>query len=123
MSDYMALFHNPESFEDSDLSSMRNKIRMHKLYVLASVIGFAAIPTLRGKQCIPCTAFHGFLGLLFGSWTVNNVMGNGNVNAAKYSQGVQDTIDLLPKFNTRWVHFTLNTTGYGNNALSAQYQT
>ena len=124
MADYMALFHNPESFEDSDLSSMRNKIRMHKFFVLASVAGFAAIPTLRGQvNCHMRNSGYGLVGLLFGSTFVNNMMGNSSVNASKYSQGVQDTIDLNHKFNERWVALTLNATGYGNNALTAQSHT
>ena len=116
----MALFHNPEAFDDRDLSSMRNKIRMHKLYVFASVAGFAMIPTLRGQaQCHMRNAGFAGLGLLFGNMTVNNVMGNNRVNASKYSRDVEDTIDLLPKFNMKWIELTFNATGYGNNALSA----
>ena len=124
MADYMALFHNPESFEDSDLSKMRMKIKMHKMFAYGCAGGFAAIPTLMGKPlCIKRTAGMGLLGLVFGAAFANNVMGNGNVRATKYTQGVQDTIGLIDKFNFKWVSLTLNATGYGNNALSAQYHT
>ena len=82
----MALFHNPDSFEDSDLSSMRNKIRLHKVFTFASIVGFAAIPTLMGKPLCPMrTSGMGLVGLAFGSMFGNNILGNGNVNASKYS--------------------------------------
>ena len=89
MADYMALFHNPESFSDSDLSSMRNKIRLHKMFLLTTTVGFMAIPFLMGKPHLAQrTAGFGLVGLAFGNFFSNDLLGNSRVNASKYSQGV-----------------------------------
>ena len=115
MAELQVLFHNPESLSDNDLSSIRNKIRIHK--TLQYGTGAAAV--LIGMRYTKTQAVP-MLGAFFltGYFAGNTIAKMINVSTPWALSQDHDT-DIMKAFEQRYANKSLNLAGYGNNSLLA----
>ena len=116
MADVSMLFHNPESFSDSELTSMRNTIRMQRItpWLFTGALGAAGFLFNKGLPCwrqrLVMTAPFAVAGFVLGS-TMSYKIGSGSLKA-------NDNREILQAFETQYAQKCLNAAGYGSNALN-----
>ena len=121
MADLQALFHNPESFTDADLSTVKTTLRMQRLFpwAFAGGLGGAAyMMSLGHKQIYARTAVGAVAGLALGGYLAYTMLPRSQYHM--YSDQARDTMDkdIITAFEQRYVDLSLNACGYGNNALT-----
>ena len=109
MSDLQALFHNPESFSDNDLSKVLWKMKVQSYFPYATAgAGAAAMMALdtgvfRKSMCLKRMGLAGVAGFMIGGLWSYKVIGGGNLSS--YSDVAQDNFDkeIMGAFEERYV--------------------
>ena len=113
MAELQVLFHNPESLTDDDLSSIRNKVRIHHAVQFGTGLGgfFVAIQyTRRNVYLAPS-----FLASYFVGDHVARLVNN----STPWSLSQEHDPVIMNAFETKFLRNTQNASGYGNNSLNA----
>ena len=124
MTDLQALFHNPESFSDRDLSKVLWKLKVQAYFPYATAgAGGAAMfmydtAILRKSMCLKRLGLAGVAGFVIGGLTSYKIVGGGGLGS--YSDVTQDNFDkeIMGAFEEKYVSRSLNAAGYGSNALN-----
>ena len=112
MAEFQVLFHNPDSLSDRDLSAVKNKIRLHKLTMLATGAGAAGAGFLLTKK--PSY----LAGLFIIGYAAGNPVGK-LLNNMRWSLQQPLDSEIATAFETRYMNKSLNLCGYGNNSVTA----
>ena len=124
MADLQTLFHNPESLSDRDLSSIKNHMRLQRMFPLVTAAGFGASMFLldtrvfRKSHCFMRVGLLSTVGFFWGLERATSLFNN---RAPKgFSEVASDNFDaeIMGAFEDRYVARSLNAAGYGNNALN-----
>ena len=117
MSELEVLFHNPDSLDDRELRSVRNKMRMYKFINFAGLGAGVSLGLAFTRQRWALLPF-GFAGAVVG-----NVFAKQYLASAPWALSQPNDKVILDAFTKRYILKTYNMALYTDNSLTAAQHT